>query len=418
MARFTISSLLEGPADLRAQLPITGIVFDARPGPDGMTYFCARLDEPVRYHFGQSGETVPVPELNVELGSSGMYVTIREVVMRSSDPTVQAHEGTQRLAVDLAYAIDGRYMENGQLDFRMIVPVAAAEIDGESLAITSVATAIPRAVIQPAARSTADTYSDPPVLRAHSADRALAPPPSTQWAGGNSAAPDSGGVATHLHEGPGGWSARTTADDEERRIQVRPAPLQEYPQRRGPSKRARMAATAAVLVVVAVIGLSVWAVLRPNGAEGQGSNASTSELPSQGNVAQVEGMLPKGYSSENCAATSDTSRPSLTCGPSAEPGGPQTALYSIEPDQGALNQAFTQTIAAFARVNCPGNIQSPGPWRHSGSDAPAGTLFCGTHDGQDVIVWTDEQRTLLSVVRGAPQGPSLDQLYTWWTNHS
>ncbi|MBY6388828.1 hypothetical protein HG717_33705 [Rhodococcus erythropolis] len=48
----------------------------------------------------------------------------------------------------------------------------------------------------------------------------------------------------------------------------------------------------------------------------------------------------------------------------------------------------------------------------------AGTLFCGTDRGQAVVVWTSEAQTLLNVTAGNAQGPSLEQLYTWWTTHS
>ncbi|WP_342314758.1 hypothetical protein LIX17_25170 (plasmid) [Mycobacterium avium subsp. hominissuis] len=48
----------------------------------------------------------------------------------------------------------------------------------------------------------------------------------------------------------------------------------------------------------------------------------------------------------------------------------------------------------------------------------AGTLFCGTRAGQAAVVWTTDAQSLLNVTEAGPQGPTLDQLYTWWGTHS
>ena len=70
-------------------------------------------------------------------------------------------------------------------------------------------------------------------------------------------------------------------------------------------------------------------------------------------------------------------------------------------------------------MTCPGNIQSPGPWRRNAApDIVAGTLFCGTQEGQAVVVWTSDAQSLLNVTEAGAQGPSLDQLYAWWGTHS
>jgi len=48
----------------------------------------------------------------------------------------------------------------------------------------------------------------------------------------------------------------------------------------------------------------------------------------------------------------------------------------------------------------------------------AGTLFCGTQSGQAVVAWTSDAESLLNVAEAGAEGPSMDQLYTWWGTHS
>ncbi|MBX8689974.1 MULTISPECIES: hypothetical protein [Mycolicibacterium] len=47
-----------------------------------------------------------------------------------------------------------------------------------------------------------------------------------------------------------------------------------------------------------------------------------------------------------------------------------------------------------------------------------GTLFCGLRAGQPVVVWTNDDKLLLSVVRTARPAATLEGLYAWWSSHS
>jgi hypothetical protein len=70
-------------------------------------------------------------------------------------------------------------------------------------------------------------------------------------------------------------------------------------------------------------------------------------------------------------------------------------------------------------VTCPGNIQSPGPWRRQATPQQiSGTLVCSYRDGLASITWTTEAELLVSAVRADQRGPTLDQLYRWWSTHS
>jgi hypothetical protein len=96
-----------------------------------------------------------------------------------------------------------------------------------------------------------------------------------------------------------------------------------------------------------------------------------------------------------------------------------TATYSLVKDKATLDAAFNAVLAASTRVNCPGNIQSPGPWRRNATpDKTSGTLFCGLRDDRPTVVWTDDARLVVSSVRAGPQSPTFDELYAWWSSHS
>jgi hypothetical protein len=88
-------------------------------------------------------------------------------------------------------------------------------------------------------------------------------------------------------------------------------------------------------------------------------------------------------------------------------------------DKAALSSAFDAEVLDTRVVNCPGNIQSPGPWRRNATPQQvSGTLVCGFKDDVPTLVWTDDDDLLLSSVDGADSGPNLDQLYVWWSSHS
>lgn len=70
-------------------------------------------------------------------------------------------------------------------------------------------------------------------------------------------------------------------------------------------------------------------------------------------------------------------------------------------------------------VTCPGNIQSPGPWRRNATPQQvSGTLVCGVQQDRPTLAWTDDIALLLGVVRADDKGPTMDRLYAWWSSHS
>jgi hypothetical protein len=81
-------------------------------------------------------------------------------------------------------------------------------------------------------------------------------------------------------------------------------------------------------------------------------------------------------------------------------GGPPSATSTLGENKAAFDAALNDMAQASTTVNCPGNIQSPGPWRRNATpDKVSGVLFCGVQDGRPTVAWTDEARRVLSEVQ-------------------
>lgn len=76
--------------------------------------------------------------------------------------------------------------------------------------------------------------------------------------------------------------------------------------------------------------------------------------------------------------------------------GPRVGRYTLVADLPVLQAQFTEITASTRQQICPGNIQSPGPWRHNATpEQVAGQLYCGVRgDGTPIIAWTDDARLL------------------------
>lgn len=188
----------------------------------------------------------------------------------------------------------------------------------------------------------------------------------------------------------------------------------------GPSKR-YIRAGAAAAAALAALGLTAWLVLptSPNRIA-----SSTTAIPTDPTAAaKLAGILPAGYSADICTPAipnSDLAASAVSCGPNADPGGPPTATYTLARNRGTLQALFGRKVATATAVLCPGNIQSPGPWRRpANSTAPRGTVFCGLRNGRPLVAWTTDDKLLVGTVEAqARDSPTLDQLYTWWASHS
>jgi hypothetical protein len=135
----------------------------------------------------------------------------------------------------------------------------------------------------------------------------------------------------------------------------------------------------------------------------------------------VKAILPPGYARSSCqpAETEPGGLATLSCDTNTDPGGPPVAEYTLFPNNAALSAAFDRLVATSSQLICPGNIQSPGPWRRNRSpEKEAGILFCGNRSDRPTIIWSDQERLLLSVVQSNSGGPTLEQLYEWWPQHS
>lgn len=131
-------------------------------------------------------------------------------------------------------------------------------------------------------------------------------------------------------------------------------------------------------------------------------------------------LLPKGYPAGACKPNPSDTATVVVCTRNADAGGPLAGTYSLHRDKEALGAALARILQIPGQVNCPGNIQSPGPWRRNAApESPAGILYCAVQNGQPTIAWTNDADRVLNVVQSGPQGgPTLEQLYAWWTTHS
>ncbi|MEU0497908.1 hypothetical protein ABZ195_20740, partial [Mycobacterium sp. NPDC006124] len=129
MSRFVISSLREGPDELRRKLPLGGETIEIRTGPDGQAYFSARLDEQVIHRLNPDVNAAALSAEHLGADDSGPFLWVRDIVMRPSRPGDTPHYGMQRFPVDIAYVLDLSYHDDQVVDFTKLQPVAAVDID-------------------------------------------------------------------------------------------------------------------------------------------------------------------------------------------------------------------------------------------------------------------------------------------------
>ncbi|WP_197375871.1 hypothetical protein [Mycolicibacterium baixiangningiae] len=212
----------------------------------------------------------------------------------------------------------------------------------------------------------------------------------------------------------GGWSPGYST----------PPPVVPRSQVAPPQEKKPVWLVAAAIVGVILVGGVVWLLL-PSGDGGESADGPTTPSPTRTADPRAEatlrGVLPRGYAADACEMQSPPTGALAvaSCEANADPGGPPSATYTITTDDTALDAAFNDVVEASSIVTCPGNIQSPGPWRRIATPQKvAGVLFCGLQADRPMVAWTNTDAALVAVVKSGPQGPTLDQLYTWWTSHS
>lgn len=179
---------------------------------------------------------------------------------------------------------------------------------------------------------------------------------------------------------------------------------------------------ATAVFVAALISLFLW--LRdpshPAPAPSAMPTTTSTSTPAE-SQARLLSLLPQGYPPDTCKPITlpKDALAAVSCGKNSDPGGPPSANYTLFGDAATLRIAFDRLVHSATSVNCPGGIQSPGPWhRNATPEDTSGTLMCAIQQNHPIVVWTNEAELLLSIAQADPQAPSLDEIYAWWTFHS
>lgn len=136
------------------------------------------------------------------------------------------------------------------------------------------------------------------------------------------------------------------------------------PARPSGRRRTRLALAIAAAVVITGAIVTVVVSTTDGGEADQGGTVSASTGPRQRDDAaetKLRALLPSGYEPSACTAVDPEGNATATirCAANTDPGGPQSATFSLFGDAAALRTAFTETAAANSVVVCPGNIQTP-----------------------------------------------------------
>lgn len=193
-------------------------------------------------------------------------------------------------------------------------------------------------------------------------------------------------------------------------------------------RRRRVPRAAVSIALIVVCFVAIW-LLRPSHPTSTTISGTTSTRPSMsgpspspGEVqARLFSLLPRDYPAGACRPVTAPKEASseLSCDKNSDPDGPLSATYELLADTTSLHGTFDRIVQGSTIIECPGRIQSPGPWhRNATPDKTSGVLFCGIQNGNPLLGWTDDAELLISVANGGPQGPTINQLYAWWTSHS
>ena len=210
-----------------------------------------------------------------------------------------------------------------------------------------------------------------------------------------------------------------------------------------PPNRKPLKLGAAILAVSALaVGGVVWLTSRDNDGTATVADSSSSSSTSSSTTKKstptttaaaapatrdpaaettLRGLLPAGYPPDACfpADPGDGARATFTCALNGDPGGPTAARYSLMPSVEALQRTFNKLASEASTVICPGNIMSPGAWRHNATpELVAGTVFCATKANEQLVAWSTDDKLLLNVASSPDGAPTLDQLFAWWGSHS
>ena len=185
----------------------------------------------------------------------------------------------------------------------------------------------------------------------------------------------------------------------------------------------RVALAVGAVVVLTVAAIGGWLLLRPSGhtAPTAGPAPATAQgdpVPGP-NQARLMRMLPSGYSPGSCepATTPPRALAKIVCTHNGDPAGPTAATYTLVAEKASLRPLFDDPPRGSTIVTCPGNIQSPGPWRRNATPQQvSGTLVCSY--GLAAVTWDHRANLLVSDVHANRAGPALNQLYQWWSAHS
>ncbi len=136
--------------------------------------------------------------------------------------------------------------------------------------------------------------------------------------------------------------------------------------------------------------------------------------------AQLMALIPTGYPTSVCEKAVPPAPGALAtvdCRQSTQPGGPAAARYSIFANKDTLAQQFDSSIKENEELlRCPGaDSNSPITWHYKATpDAVAGSVACGTYQGNADVTWTQDDDLMLADV----QSDNMDDLHNWWLEYS
>jgi hypothetical protein len=127
--RFSIDSTLAGAPDLAARLPVTATLLNRLWATDNnLQYWCARLDEPLRFHFPSDFDTSRCQTDYLDSDQDGPFLWVLVVALCVLPHRADLTSDPAGMDADLAYVVDNSlgydtYLNRAKVEFAGVVHI-------------------------------------------------------------------------------------------------------------------------------------------------------------------------------------------------------------------------------------------------------------------------------------------------------